>query len=327
MRKGLFVKSLAFGILVLTTVCTAFLTIVHAGSAPLTDSSTVPTMVGTTWKVDDDGGGNFLTINAAIAAASNWDIIEVYSGTYNENVIVQKNLTFIGIDHDLGSGGDIGKPVVQSPIYDCFQVWVGDVTIQGFNITGGRAGIYVLGYMNHRILNNTITNNEVGVWLNYTNTNELRNNTISQNTQYGIYLYPSSSNTIEDNWIENNVLMGIWIVEGSQNHIVNNFFNNINNAQDDGLSNVWSGNPVFGTNINGGYFLGGNWWSDFPFWKPAGPYDPHGMGVVVFPWHAYHIPGTAGSIDHHPLPGFEVLAFIAAFAVVLMVLRKRKRGP
>lgn len=36
----------------------------------------------TVWTVDDDGGKDFTTIQAAIDAASSGDIIHVYTGTY-----------------------------------------------------------------------------------------------------------------------------------------------------------------------------------------------------------------------------------------------------
>jgi len=46
------------------------------------------------------------------------------------------------------------------------------------------------------------------------------------------------------------------------NLIYNNYFNNSNNAWDNG-SNIWNITPTFGENIIGGPFIGGNYWSDY----------------------------------------------------------------
>jgi hypothetical protein len=101
--------------------------------------------------------------------------------------------------------------------------------------------------------------------------------------------------------------------------VFNNYFNNHYNARDDGTRNVWFINPVSGTNINSGPKIGGNWWSDF---QP----EPLGGLFPSSPPLDYHVSGSAGSVNQHPLPGFEVLAFISALAIALLVLKKRKRG-
>jgi len=53
-------------------------------------------------------GGQYSTIQAAVNAAGPGDTIVVYSGTYRENVIVDKQLSLVGED----TGG--GKPVVDA---------------------------------------------------------------------------------------------------------------------------------------------------------------------------------------------------------------------
>jgi len=338
MKGSLAIKVIIIGIATLCVGSMVYPTHLICGVAravPLINSGETSATSGVTqqktWIVDDElYDGDFTTIHDAVFAASPGETINVYSGTYIENVVVDKQLTIIGIDHEWLSGNDVGKPVVQSPVYDdCFKIIVDSVTIQGFSIIDGRAGIYIDSCSGNQILDNSLSGNEVGVWLYMASNTVIRNNIASHNYELGIYLDDSSSsgNTIEENRVDNNGNRGIWI-QGDNNLIFNNYFNNGDkNAWDDGQNNVWNVNIAYGPNINinGGDFLGGNWWSDFPYWNTWGTiYNPIGKGVVILPWHAYHVPGTAGSIDHHPLPGFEVLAFIAAFAVVLMVLRKRK---
>lgn len=60
--------------------------------APLTLSE-----AQTTWVVDKAGGGDFTTINEAIIAATDGDVIHVLPGTYPESPTVDKNLRIIGL--------------------------------------------------------------------------------------------------------------------------------------------------------------------------------------------------------------------------------------
>ena len=43
-------------------------------------------------KVDNEGDGDFLSIQAAINAANPGDIIEVYSGNYPEHITINKQI-------------------------------------------------------------------------------------------------------------------------------------------------------------------------------------------------------------------------------------------
>ena len=50
--------------------------------------------------VDDDGGEDFTNIQDAIDFADEGDIVFVYSGTYYENVIINKSINLEGEDMD-----------------------------------------------------------------------------------------------------------------------------------------------------------------------------------------------------------------------------------
>ena len=74
---------------------------------------------------------------------------------------------------------------------------------------------------------------------------------------------------------------GIYLSSSSNNFIYNNYFNNTNNAYDDG-NNVWNITKTLGTNIIGGLYLGGNYWSDY-----AGlDLDGDGIGDTLLPYNS-----------------------------------------
>jgi parallel beta-helix repeat protein len=93
---------------------------------------------------------------------------------------------------------------------------------------------------------------------------DISDNTFDRN-QEGIRLHQSSSNTIYDNTFTNNYI-GLKIDEGSVNNLIyNNYFNNDINAEDSSSTpNTWNITLQTGTNIMGGPYLGGNYWSDYP---------------------------------------------------------------
>ncbi|MFQ6061041.1 MAG: nitrous oxide reductase family maturation protein NosD, partial [Thermoplasmata archaeon] len=83
----------------------------------------------TTLYVGGAGPGNYTTIQDAIDAASPGDTVYVYSGTYFENVIINKTITLKGEDRDT-------TMVEGNGTADTFQVSTDFVNISGFTIGG-----------------------------------------------------------------------------------------------------------------------------------------------------------------------------------------------
>jgi|GEM_PF-1596224 len=217
-------------------------------------------------------------IQEAINNANQGDTVFVSSGTYYENVIVNKTVSLIGENRNTTviDGGGIGRTV---------YVVADNVTIKGFTIRNSGYGLYDGGiWVNSRnvqVLNNNLANNSWSVGLEYpgiycvikdniisgqehsyaegggilvTNStgNRIVRNTISCYEAYGIYLNGTGNNII-GNVFTNNLLSSIY-VNGNNNVIHhNNFMETSSPVSIAKGANIW----------DNGYPSGGNFWSNY----------------------------------------------------------------
>lgn len=202
--------------------------------------------------------GDYPTIGAAIANASAGDTIVVGSGTYHENVNVDKGLTLNG--NDTGHG----MPVIDSGSGIGVDVWAGDVLLKGFVITGSSTGISLHGYGNDRVIDNAVMNNDYGIMLTGTHGANVMNNTVSGNHNVGIYVGDSNGNVFYLNKIANNQY-GISITGLSSGNAV--YMNAIqdntgSNGLANGLSNQWNSSIPITYGYGGRQFSNslGNYW-------------------------------------------------------------------
>jgi parallel beta-helix repeat protein len=171
-----------------------------SGSLANNNLTAKPVALPATLVVDDDGvcpGATFSTINAAVAAASPGDTIQVCAGTYNESVNVNKTLTILGaqsgVDARTRTGATGTESVINStgtPGFDVgFNVTADGVVINGFTVQDGATlGIYLLGASSgYQILNNIIQNNTFGLYLNSSGAQQtiVRNNAFRTNNLPG----------------------------------------------------------------------------------------------------------------------------------------------
>ena len=183
------------------------------------------------------GTCNYSTIQDAISAASPGDTIEVHSGTYYENMNVNKQLTLRGVGNPVVDGGGSGNAIILS---------AGNSTLEGFTVTNSTHGIYLMSYSNNNTLkDNIVLNNNIGIYLEVSNYNLLRGNNASNNF-HGILLVYSNLNSLTSNVaLDNN--NGITLDFSYFNTLKDNIANSNNN---NGISVVASGSGKTSDNNN-----------------------------------------------------------------------------
>ncbi|WP_231582824.1 nitrous oxide reductase family maturation protein NosD [Methanosarcina sp. MTP4] len=213
-----------------------------------------------TLMVDPSGGGDYTEVQAAIDAANPGDTILVKSGTYEENLKVDKELK---IWSDSRNPGDT---IIQAadPAKNVVEINTDRVTFSGFGISGSEnSGVYFEGAGNCLINNNEISNTGQGIFLKDSDRNVVSNNVLSLN-ELGIRLEASGKNTIQTNVIAYNYRHGISLEESSENQIYDNYFKNSENVEENSVNqdNFWDIALTSKKNIVRGPYIAGNFWAD-----------------------------------------------------------------
>lgn len=212
-------------------------------------------------KVNQLGGGDYLTISEAIDAAFDGDTIKVDEGEYKEMVCIDKNVTIVG------SGPDttiISGPGTNSTIVILSNM---RVTVVGFTITNGTYGVFLLGGCEATLKNNIIVGNANGGV--YGNGGGIRltaaNCTVTSNAGNGFCFDHDGGGdptiTIYNCIITNNAKYAIWLYHINLNYSFNNIWNNpsgevyYNSSSSVTSFNNYSVNPLFVDQTTGDYHL------------------------------------------------------------------------
>lgn len=220
----------------------------------------------TTIIVDKNGGGNFLSIQAAINAAVSNDTVKVWPGTYFEQITLNKNITLMGSGYEntILTGNFNPTVTMSAGRFQWFMIssYAGD----GINLTGGIARNCVinscLGYGiystsgNSQVVNCVIVNNASdGIRVGYGGTMSV-NNCISQyNASHGFNGYQGTLNISYSNG-------SLYYTKGSQGCInADPYFTSDNDFHISEGPPCWNtGNPSLqdpdGSQSDMGYFGG-----------------------------------------------------------------------
>ena len=269
-----------------------------------------------TWTVDDDGPADFATIQGAINAATDRDTIFVHSGTYYENVDVNKSVSLIGEDR--------WSTIVDGLERGCvLNVTRDNVEIVGFTIQHSavdKPGVYLDGVNYCSIAENNITDNFYGVRLLDSSDNRVCGNNVTNSFSFGITLGPDSNdNRISGNNVSTSYNGSIRVYASLNNRISNNYITDTYYGilLDSSFGTTLSGNDIIGNEVgvstflsennsiyhnnfldntqqvevqSSGYFnlwddyypSGGNYWSDYlgvDLYSGPGQNEPGGDGI------------------------------------------------
>jgi len=186
--------------------------------------------------VDDDGEADFQTIQVAIDNAHEGDTVLVKSGTYFENVVVEKSITLSGEGPEatIINGNGSGK---------CIQLEVNDTNILNMKLSNADYGLYAGGshignlndvvveemdlkgiFLTHssewKFTNTSVSSCNIGIQLHTTTNTKIINSTIRENSNYNLYLYSSDRNSIED-VVSSNSTIGVILIYSDNNSFSN----------------------------------------------------------------------------------------------------------
>lgn len=164
-----------------------------------------------TFTVDDNGAGDFYSIQDAINASEDGDTIRVFEGAYYENVIVNRSISLVG-------NGSSNTSIIGTG----HIIWIREknVEVSGFNIIGDgemkyyRACIIIDGSYGGRkgqIHDNLLSNNKMGIIIESSRGNSLINNSCYDN-KFGIYLGRAKDSNITGNSCYGNTY-GIYVYD------------------------------------------------------------------------------------------------------------------
>ena len=175
--------------------------------------------------VGGNGPGNYSSIQDAINASTNGDIIFVYSGTYHENIKINKSVSLIGENKTNTYIDGRGKN-------DVLYVSVDYVTISGFTIQNS---------------GNDVMGRDAGIKV-HSDHNDIVGNIIKKNHN-GIYLKSCSYNKISGNNMNNNsdcVAIDDWThhITILENHISNNGYGISCGGIFENRHHIFSGNTI-----------------------------------------------------------------------------------
>lgn len=191
------------------------------------------------------------SIQAAIDAAASGDIIEINSGTYNENLRINKRLTIRGVDDGSGlpiiDANGIGNAIEISADQVILEKIVSSNSSKSSMSHG--AGVRFSSSNNGSIEGIVSYNNYYGINLVDSNNNTISESNIS-NSQCGVRIYFSNNNRLQNSDIKK-TLNPLDIVSSKGNLIQGNIFrDNLHEVETSKDNKIISNDEIFIGDIN-----------------------------------------------------------------------------
>ncbi len=194
-----------------------------------------------TLRVGGDGSNNYSSISEGVLDAGNGDSVFVYSGIYNESIMISNNIDLMGENK---STTIIDQNYSMNLSY---AVWVNSdqCNISNFTIRDCILGCVFTSNNNSKIENNVFNNTMVGIYI------------LSNTTSYNIYppgLVGSSigNTTVSNNIIHNSLFSGIFCI-GDNIFIENNTMDCQNFSVIVGLLSWGNNNTIINNSIDNQY--------------------------------------------------------------------------
>jgi len=268
MQKRLYKKVLILGIIAL-----------------FVGASVIPSTIGTFEKMTTFSHTNYPGyIQDLIDNANPGDTIYIPSGTYYENIIINKSISLIGEDKDTTIIDGRGNGTV---IYICAK----DVNVSCFTIQNGNPAIDIKNSESAVVTGNNVRSWDTGIKVEGSDFCLCENNNISKNI-YGIFLTRAHNNIITGNIISNN-RRGIYLRDARFNFILKNNF--IDNDRDAFYSseildftlrtNRWWQNYWNGSRLLPKPIFGEIYWITFEGIPPKHPVEHHLPWFPKIDWH------------------------------------------
>lgn len=175
--------------------------------------------------VDDDGGADYETIQAAVTAAYAGDTIVVKAGAYTGNVLVDKQLTILSED-----GSDAVTVTAAAPGFPVFDLDADGIIIEGFSVRGPTddhvAGIEIVDFDDCEVRYNDCAGCYNGIHIGNdaeetATGNIIEENYCHENSKRGISLRDSvTGNTVYNNTCRDNAEDEICIKDTPGDNII-----------------------------------------------------------------------------------------------------------
>ncbi|WP_340820700.1 S-layer protein domain-containing protein [Methanolobus sp. WCC4] len=204
-----------------------------------------------TMKVDWNGTGDHMSIQAAIDNASSGDSIVVMPGNYTENLLVDRSVSIFS------ESGNPADTVIQP--FDLTEKLItinsDNVVVNGFTVTGANASKAIFLYESSGCLieNNIVSSNKYGIYLNNSDNNEVVNNTLLSNNFIGLCLFESDDNSVRSTYSSGNFI-GFDLVSSCNNVLSDN------TLESDGAYGIYfhqysHDNSIMNNNISNTYYF------------------------------------------------------------------------